>query len=59
MITLKINTTTNQNYYSETLVVSCKKLKLKMSMNILVAIKGSLILLIIRLSQNTMMIQTN
>ena len=34
------------------------KLKLKMSMKILAAIKKSLILVIISLRQNTMMIQT-
>ena len=35
------------------------KLKLKMSIKILAAIKKHLILVIIRLSQNTMMVQTN
>ena len=35
------------------------KLKLKMSEKILAAIKISLILVIIRVSQNTMIIQTN
>ena len=59
MITLKINMTTNQSYYLQTLIVQCMKLKLKISMNILAAIKKCLILVIIRLSQNTVMIQTN
>ena len=59
MITLKINMTKNQNYYSQTLIVKCRKSKLKMSMKILAAVKKFLILLIIELRQNTMMIQTN
>ena len=42
--------TRNQNYYTQTLIVQCMKLKLKMSIKILV---------IIQLSQNTMMIQKN
>ena len=51
--------TTNQNYYPQTLIVKCIKLKLKMSMKMLAAIKKCLILAIIRLTQNTMMVQTN
>ena len=51
---LKINIARNQNYYTD-IEVSSKKLKLK----ILTAIKECLISVIIRLSQNTMMIQTN
>ena len=59
MITLKINTVTTQNSYSQTLIVYCIKLELKMSMKILAAIKKCLILVIIRLSQNTIIIQTS
>ena len=58
MITLKINMRTNKNYYSQTLIVSCMKLKLKMSMKILVALNKCLIS-VIRLTQNIMIIQTN
>ena len=50
---------TTQNSYSQKLTVLCIKLKPKMSMKILAAIKKCLILVIISLSQNTMMIQTN
>ena len=50
---------TNQNYYSQTPVVYCMKLKLKISMKILAAIKKCLISVIIGLSLNTMIIQTN
>ena len=39
MITLKITMTANQNYYSQKLIVYFMKLKLKMSMEILAAIK--------------------
>ena len=49
--------TTNQNYYSHTLIVECMKLKLKM-LKILAAIKKRLILIIILLRQNNMIIQT-
>ena len=59
MITLKINMTTNQNYYSQTLIVWCMKLKLRRSMKTLAAIKKCLILVNIRLIQNTMIIPTN
>ena len=50
---------TNQNYYSQTLIVQCMKLKLNMSTKISAAIKKCSILEIIRLSQNTMIIQAN
>ena len=43
--------TINQNYYSQTLIVQCMKLKPKISTKILAAIKKSLISLIIQLSQ--------
>ena len=49
---------TNKNYYSQALTVSCMKLKLKMSMKILVALNKCLIS-VIRLTQNIMIIQTN
>ena len=39
--------TTNQNYYSQTLIVQCMKLKLNMPMKILAAMKKCLILVII------------
>ena len=51
MITLKINIATNEIYYSQTLMVSCMKLKLKMSMKILATIEKCLTLVIIFLSQ--------
>ena len=57
MITLKINMITNQNYYSQILIVSYKKLKLKISKKILTAVKKCLVLVIIW--QSTMMIKTN
>ena len=57
MITIKVNVTRNENYNLRTLIVI--KLKLKMSTKILAAIKKCLILVIIRLSQNTVMIQVN
>ena len=44
----------NPGYYSEALIVQF--IKLKLSMKILAAIKKSLIILIIRLSQNTTLI---
>ena len=47
MVTLEITMTTNQNYYSQTLVVQCMKLKLNMPMKILAATKKCLILVII------------
>ena len=59
MIKLKINMTTNQNYYSQTLINYCIKLKLKMPTKILAARKKYLISVIIQLSQNIMIIQTN
>ena len=43
---------TNQKYYSQTLIIQCMKLKLKMFMKILAAIKKCLILVIIRVKQN-------
>ena len=58
MITLKTNMRTNKNYYSQALTVSCMKLKLNMSMKILVALNKCLIS-VIRLTQNIMIIQTN
>ena len=47
------------NKSKQRVTVYCMKLKLKMYMNYLVAIKKCLISVIIQLSQNTMMIQTN
>ena len=40
MIILKINIKTNLNYYSQTLIVQCMKLKLKIFMRILAAMKN-------------------
>ena len=54
MITLKMNMVTTQDYYY--LILS---LKLKIFLKILVKIKKSWILVIIQLSQNIMVIQTN
>ena len=59
MITLKVNMTTSQNYYTQTLTVKCIKLKLKMSTKILATIKKCFMSIIMQLSQNTMIIQTN
>ena len=59
MITLTINMVTTQDYYSQTLITKCMKLKLKMSMKVLAMIKKCLTLVIIHLSQNNMIIQTN
>ena len=50
MITLKSNMVTKQDCYSLILIAWCMKLKLKMFIKILV---------IIRLSRNIMIIQTN
>ena len=47
------------NKSKQRVTVYCMKLKLKMYMNYLAAIKKCLISVIIQLSQNTMMIQTN
>ena len=58
MITLKTNMVTTRDYYSEVLTVKCMKLKLKMFIKILVAIKNCLILAI-PLCENTKMIQIN
>ena len=55
MIALKINITT-QDYYSQPLIAQCKKLKLKIFMKLLAQV---CFMLIIQLSQNIMMIQTN
>ena len=51
--------TTTQNFYSQTLIASCEKLKLKMFMKILAKVKKFFVLVIIQLSQNIMMIRTN
>ena len=59
MITLKINKVKIQDYYSQTLTVSFMKLKLKMSIKVLAAIKKCLTLVIIQLSQNILIIQAN
>ena len=40
MIILQINMKTNLNYYSQALIVQCMKLKLKMLMRILAAMKN-------------------
>ena len=50
---------TIQDYYLQTLIVQCMELKLKISWKIAAAIKKQLILVIIRLSQNTLIIQRN
>ena len=57
MITLKINVPTAQDYYSQTEIVQRTKLKQKISIKILAAVKKFLILVIITLSQNTTLIQ--
>ena len=57
MVTLKINAITNQNYYSQTLIVLCKKLKQKVSKKTLAEIKRCWISIIIQLKQNAMIIQ--
>ena len=57
MITLKKDMTKNQNSYSQTLIVSCMKLSLKMFMKILTAIKKCFTLVIVQLNQTFMMIQ--
>ena len=50
--------TTHRAYYSQKLTAWCLKLKLKMFLKILVGIQKCLILVIILLSQNITMIQT-
>ena len=50
---------TNQNYYSQTLVVYYMELKLKVPAKILAAIKKCLISVIIGFRQNIKIIQTN
>ena len=57
LITFKKNMVTTQEYYSQTLIVGCMRLKLRVSIKIFAVIKKCLILVIIRPSQNTMMIQ--
>ena len=57
MIILKVNMTIDQNYYLQTLIVKCIKLKLKTSARVLAALKKCLISVIIQLSQNNMIIQ--
>ena len=47
MITLKTIMATIHAYYLQTLIVKCMKLKLKMSVKILAAIKKCLILVIV------------
>ena len=59
MITLKINLVKTQEYYPQTLLVWCMKLKLKMYIKILETINKCLTLVIIQLSQNIMIIQIN
>ena len=49
MITLKKNKTTNWNYYAQTLIDECIKLKLDMYMKMLAAIKKCMALVIIKL----------
>ena len=58
-VTLEINFTTIQDYYSLIVTVSCIKFKQKMFSKILVKIEKQFILVIIELSQNIMVIQTN
>ena len=53
------NVVTTQGYYSLTLIVWSMKLKLKMFIKILGKTRKCLTLVIIQLSQNIMMIQTN
>ena len=59
MVTSKINMVTNQDCYLKTLIVEYVKLKLKMSMKILASINKYFTLVIIQVSQNIMIIQTN
>ena len=59
MIKLKINMTTNPNYYSKTMVVQCLKLKLKIFAKRLEVIKKCLISVLIQLNQNTIIIRKN
>ena len=59
MIILKINMVATQDYYSLTQTIGSITLKPKMLKMISARIKKCLILVIIRLSQNIMMIQRN
>ena len=59
MITWKIPMVKTKDYYSQTLILWCMKLKLKISKKILAKIKKCFTLVIIQLSQNIMIIQTN
>ena len=59
MIILNINMVTTQDYYSQTLIDKCMKLKLKMSVKILTTIKKRLTIVVIQQSKNIMIIQTN
>ena len=59
MITLKINIITAQDYYSQTVIFQFMKLKLKISVKILVTIKKCFTSVIIQLSQNIMIIQAS
>ena len=59
MITSKINAEIVQDYYLQKLIVKYIKLELKKSMKILAAKKKCLILVIIQLSRNTVITETN
>ena len=59
MITLRIIMITTKDYHSQTLIVKCMKLNLKMSRKILSTLKKRLTLVIIQLSQNIVIIQIN
>ena len=59
LIALKVNTVTTQDYYPHTLIGKFMKSKLKISMKILAIIKKCLTIVSIKLSHDTMMIQTN
>ena len=57
MVTLKINMVTTEDYYLQTLISYCMKLKLKISVKILATtIKKCLPSVIIQRSQNVMII---
>ena len=56
---LKINVFASQDYYSQTLIVQFRKLKLKMSIKIAATTKKCLTLVTIQLSQNIKIIRTN
>ena len=59
MITLKRNMLTTQDYNSQILIVQYMKLKLKISIKILAVTKKSFTSVIIQLSQNILITQTN